>query len=931
MKAGPSRGTCYIALLTAVCALLLSSACARKTERSVRDELAQRCALIIPAPGVETESAWNKWLSSRMANSLSYTPEQLSEAAETCLTSDLVLVLSHASGLPDDRETIISNYLSRGGRILMLGANHVLMSADNDDVRTWAGLNRPVYATTSGMFKVFGSINPIELSARMVTCIFPGQTGVGGEQAADSRWLPVTASLSATSEILGYSGSVYIHPHAEGLYSISGWLGVNPAKEEPDAFTELVEAALEAVSRDMYLHRYGTGGYSTRSQAPVQLSSRLIDRRRRDQSPVRLAVEWINRQNIEVRRHVSPPLDTLAMPAVLNLGLAPEATDQTELYTLRISIRDRNDQRSLDRTEQLFKVFPEKAPPPEKEPVTVLTGQLAQGRHPMFMLGVNYWPRLLGPLSRENRHWLSPALFDPVMVQGDLDQIAAAGINSIAIEYTEIAQAPQLLFVLDELRRRSMWAILYIPSLHPLDLRMDEALRLLEAVRLKDWNEVFALETARGIVVRPRVERRHLDQAWNDWVNEHFNSATEAEQKLGIELWRDRGRTSGPPDQQLEQGPHRNGAVALYYSFLRDYASRQMGYIRQTLRSKGYSNLLTARTAYAWPRNSSPGNFDALDLFTGAIHQDFMFVDAWTAHPLRSEHADGNILYAYARGMSGGKPVLWAEFGHHVDASGGSASLQRQKEVYKYFLDLFIEQGASGGFAWWFPPESSFRSDEDWGIVDPDGNWRQAEDVFRSARLRLRQTRAKTWSVNRQNATLIQSASQWREEQKVRRGFFPARPTSPVVTEWIPPGAGLDSMALLDPRQTKRWSEIEGLFMLNSEWGALSVAGVMQERLPGTNIRTYTRRPVDMEIINSGTVKWTRTPERQNGSIWLRVSQSGHADEWIPLPPLTTGARQNVRWLPRETGVWEIQPHMIGYGKFGERLHVEVTTPPQLF
>lgn len=921
--------------IVVVCLALFFTSCSHKSDPVVREDLSRKCVIVEPAAASLSETGdngWTKWLTRHLPSAPRFTVDRMKEATALCVESDLVLVLPEAIGLNDGDKDVLISYVAGGGRLLSLGRRHALTTLDQPSILQAAGLESAGFTVTSKVVSIADQKVPVEISSRLFVCSYPGPSGAGGEAAGTARWIPVLEIKNPDGGVIGWPGTVRLHAGENGRYSIIGWMATDARGDNAAELLPLLNAMLSAITKEIYLFRFGVPRYSMPAQLSQTTTVRLIDRRIHDLSPVRLVVEWINSSGQEIRRHNSAPFDAMSRSPAVNIGLAPVPPSMSELYTLRILIRDRNDQRTFDAAEQTVKVFPVKPAPFIDEPVSVNAGQFMQGRRPLFMLGVNYWPRLSASLMRDGSHWLAPGNFDPTLVAADLDQMVSVGINAIALEYTELLQAPQVLFVLDELRRRSMWACLYVPALHPLDLRIEDAARMLKAIRLQDWPEVFAVEVARGLPVQTRIERRRLDPSWAQWLDEHFNTASEAEQKLGVSLWRERGTIVGPSDAQIARGPHHDSAIALYYSFLRDYAARRMGYTRRWLKANEYNVLITARSLLGWPGSPPSDMLDVLDMSTGSHHLDFMFPDAWTVHPLRTMYPDADVLAAYARGAGGGKPVVWSAYGQHVGITPDASSCQRQKEVYKHFLDLFIKQGASGAFAWWFPPGKSSVGEEDWGIIHPTGYWRPVEESFRSARHQLRQLRIQPRTFVRKSAPLIQSASQWNAMQNGRSGLFSGDAAQVGVNEWDLPGLGIDSKSLLkEPLQSAAWSEIDGLCLLNAEWGQMQVGDAVQDRLPGENIRVYAGRALKMELLNSGTVRWASASERTVGSMWLRISQAGQQDEWLPLNPIDRGGRQQVTWLPRVAGLWEIQPHLVGYGKFGERLRLEVTVPPRLF
>ena len=719
--------------------LYLLVSCSTRDAKVIPAQVEKRCVIIKEGSEARPDS-WTAWLDKYLPEATRFDASQLDAAIQLCLQNDLALVLTDDFIQPEGYDAL-RDYLARGARLVFLGDKNPPGDIGRATLQASAGFTESTYSITTATFRIRGLEESVKFYDELqVTTPSPPARGQGGVRAHDARWIPVAEALGPDGGTLGWAASCMIFPQAANNgYSVYGWLGLNPLRGEFSELAPMVAALLTEATRDVYFLGYGLDRHAAHSQQPLKINARIHDRRLVDKSPLRVAARWINSGGMELRRHVTPPLEAPFLPLELSIGLAPDPGKQnTGMYRIEMMLRDRNDQTTFDTAAQDLKIFsPEYRT--DKERVSVRNGQLMHGPQPVFMLGVNYWPRLAAPHagSSANGHWLAPEWFMPDILQSDLDLLAAANINAVAIEYTDISQAPQLAFVLDELRRRSMWASVYMPSLHPLDLRMEEALAMLQAVNMNDWPEVFALEMARGINIPSRADMRRFDNSWADWLVEHFGSVNEAEQKTGVTVWRERNRVVGPPEIQLRRGPQNDRAIALYCAFLQDFASRRMGYIRTTLRAKGYETLLTARSAYGAPDDP----VDALDISTGALHQDFLSPDAWTIHPLEHTHDDGPAMAAYVRGIGGGKPVLWSAYGHDVGRNPSAESLERQVEVYNHLLNQFINEGSFGAFAWWYPAGSPRVSNRDWGIMTPQGRWRPVEEAIRSARSKLRQTR----------------------------------------------------------------------------------------------------------------------------------------------------------------------------------------------
>lgn len=907
--------------------------CSREHSGALPPRFTEICIVLREAPG-SSATGWTPWLNRFLPDARRYDVPQIEEAMNTCIANDATLVVP-GQLLQETHRPHLDLFIRRGGRLALLGRDHPLLDDPREAMRRAVGLQGDAFTVTSGTFRIQHREALVTLDAMPLTSPAPLAPGYGGPRAPDHRWIPLVEALGPNGAPLGWAGGVTLPPQAGGVHAVVGWLGFDPPPSQETALVPLVEALLAETTKPMFLYQYGMDRHAAESQTPLRITARIIDRRGDATDPLRIAARWLNANGMEVRRHISPPLDRPALVTELAVGLAPEpSAGRAELYTLELTLRDRNDQRTHDISTQVIKVLPPRnAAAPWPSPLMIQHGAFVQDRMPVFMLGVNYWPRLFAPPVGDSTsgHWLNPEHFHAATIISDLDLMAAAGLNAVAIEYTDPVQAPQLVFVLDELRKRSMWASVYMPSLYPFDLRLDTAVAMLEAIRLETWPELFALELARGLVIRNRADLRRLDRDWSDWIEEHFNSLAEAEQKAGVSFWRERNGAVGPSDEQLLAGPHRDRAVAIYYAFLRDYASRRMGLVRKTLHEKGYTTLLTARSSFGAPDGLAVNALDSLDPGTGSLHLDVLAPDAWTIHPLRQLHPDGPVLAAYMRGISNQKPIIWSAYGQAVEPSADHEALDRQKDVYQHFLSLFIAEGSAGCFAWRYPSGQATPEGRDWGIMLPSGSWYPVEDVLRTTRLRLRSMRPQLPPVVAGNAPLIQTSRGWQQHQTQRTGPFADPGEQPPVTLWLPPGSGLSSRELLENPPRQGWSVVEGLHMLNAEWGTIQVGNTAQPRAPRENIRTYAGRPVTMEIINSGTLHWTTANTRQTGTIWLQASQPGQPTEWIKIDPLEAGSSQVLAWTPREPGFWEIQPHLAGYGKFGERLSIEVTTPPSLF
>jgi hypothetical protein len=95
---------------------------------------------------------------------------------------------------------------------------------------------------------------------------------------------------------------------------------------------------------------------------------------------------------------------------------------------------------------------------------------------------------------------------------------------------------------------------------------------------------------------------------------------------------------------------------------------------------------------------------------------------------------------------TGGKPILWSEFGQSVwdsAAKGPSEKLiQKQGEYHELFYRMVLDADADGTAPWWWPGGYRVNERSDFGILNPDGTFRPSANLIRKyAPLMKRQRR----------------------------------------------------------------------------------------------------------------------------------------------------------------------------------------------
>jgi hypothetical protein len=360
--------------------------------------------------------------------------------------------------------------------------------------------------------------------------------------------------------------------------------------------------------------------------------------------------------------------------------------------------------------------------------VTTAGAFFAYRGKPLVLNGVNYWP-----LSHNGKapgefapHWLEPSWFDPAIISHDLDQLQRLNINAVSIQYHEVSQAPQLRWFVNACRLRGIWVHCFIGYLQPLDQDLAKAEALIRAADIPNLPGLFAIDIAWEPHLGLFDQRGRFNPHWEQWLQEHYGSLEQARRVLG--------RTAGPTDDELrsDQGPHLP-LVNAYRQFVDEYFGQRYAAVARFVRELGCRQLLSARTGYGGNGNHWADPFLPLDLGTGAEHFDFICPEGYALTGDLDQFNEGCFITAYARAVSGGKPVVWMEYGCSVSADPQAADLENQARLFRNMHHLLRRSSAAGAFAWWYP--GGWRVDEksDMGLIAPNNQPRPAARLLAQA------------------------------------------------------------------------------------------------------------------------------------------------------------------------------------------------------
>jgi hypothetical protein len=389
----------------------------------------------------------------------------------------------------------------------------------------------------------------------------------------------------------------------------------------------------------------------------------------------------------------------------------------------------------VDRIESLVRVTA--ASSSNSRRIRVSGGRFTLNGKPLFLNGVNYYPRSVGGLEikRYTGHWLAPENYDPGIADADLAVLESLGMNLVSLQYRAPEHGPCLLDFLERCRRHRIWANIFLGSANNLrpDATRDEA--MLAAARLPGNDTVFAYDLSWEPHLGDQKTRRRHDGQWRAWIDEQYGNVATAERTWGIAAPRDEaGAVTNPTDQQIAiDGPHRI-FVAAYRRFVDDLVSRIYGAVVRRLRLLDPDALMGVRTGYGGTAQRHNNAAMGYDLASGAAHLDFVSPEAYGMPPDYETGRRTGFVTAYARWAGNGKPVFWSEFGSSIGPRGGTAqSRAKQAQLCETMRRVAVDSDADGMAAWWLPGGWRLNEQSDYGILNPDGAPRDSAKALSGA------------------------------------------------------------------------------------------------------------------------------------------------------------------------------------------------------
>jgi hypothetical protein len=350
-----------------------------------------------------------------------------------------------------------------------------------------------------------------------------------------------------------------------------------------------------------------------------------------------------------------------------------------------------------------------------------------------YPYGTNYYPSYynvpnfqIPAKDNRNQSFLSSPYYEDhiTLLEKELQDLQNIGFNTIAFPapHKNIPdRVNNFVDFLSRLKKHHLKASIALPACDPLSVGqnvkrkfiLDECLSYIKDYSLANNDAVFAYEIAGESSWEDYNTRKNiavLKDAWTNWIIERYGSKKNAGKSWGYTNY------SLPSDiEMITNGVWTNKSKA-YRRFFSDYVSKHYGEVVQEIKKIDPNHLVTARTGYT-------AGYQTLSVLNGAAKVvDFVGWEGWTLP--NNGDTDLNLFNGnafateYAKAISGGKPVLYYEFGldtlsdachvkdrqfdHSCYNDNSSDKLNAQVTYYQHFYDMLIKSGASGVMNWMY-------------------------------------------------------------------------------------------------------------------------------------------------------------------------------------------------------------------------------------
>ena len=389
-------------------------------------------------------------------------------------------------------------------------------------------------------------------------------------------------------------------------------------------------------------------------------------------------------------------------------------------------------------------------PDPREDFIAVRGADFILKGQPWYPVCINFFPNYVGGTERADywSQWLVDGWYSPNLVRKDILNFVACGGNAVSIQNPAPGNERNVRDFYRICRECGVRVSQYVNWADPLSFNDEKRMRLDEFLKRSGAvgdSTVFAYDTVwePGNYVFKREQREALNPEWHAWTLSQYGSVERAERYWGITCGRDaKGQLRSPPNVAFEGKANDKWrrAMASYRRFMDNYTARRWNVLKRELRLLAPNQLQSFRQG-----NTLPHDF----ALNGPVrHLDFVMPEGYSFHNTDAHENAIGWVTRYIDAYSGGKPIIWSEFGRNAwDASSRTTSPRALRECAVYserFYRAGLLAGANGFSPWWFT--GGYRTDErsDYGIMGPDDLPRPPLEILKrySAAIKLPRKRS---------------------------------------------------------------------------------------------------------------------------------------------------------------------------------------------
>jgi hypothetical protein len=567
--------------------------------------------------------------------------------------------------------------------------------------------------------------------------------GAGFDRGYWWRWVPLLEARDANGRYCGAPMSLLVSEMMPMPRAAWVSLGLQRLGDFGPRLQQAVAAVMTRLASKPVLFEGGAQHFLWRPGEKVAVGAKVVN----PGGP---------RADVEVRFTVSGKPGKAAPPVVAKAAVGPR-----EVATVRATLPDLRPGQYLlavelavggevvDRIAHPLTIeAAPTGPPPPSEVVAQRDGGLYLGGKPWHPVGCNYWPHNLGglPTSAYWRGWLDGLLYDPELAEEDLAQLESWGFRAIAgiggdVNWTGGGERTlrNALDFLARCRRHHIKVFLFVAGLDPRARNDEVATQVIRAVRNNPAIVGYDIAWEPGYW----AERHKYVPQWRQWLELQFGSLDAAEQALGYKLPRDAdGQVDIPPDAWFrDDGPWRRVSAA-YHAYWNWQLGAEYRRSAALVRSIDPLHLVGFRGSnITSPLEFKPVHQPAVLHFmdwAGPEGYDVPVYGGLTAWP---EVSAKGLVTRMLSFISGGKPVVWFEFGMPIYPNGTNwhddmifikpDRYAYQVEEGRRWWQMEASSGAWGSLVWWYPGGFRCGENSDCGLVDPDNRPRPIAETER--------------------------------------------------------------------------------------------------------------------------------------------------------------------------------------------------------